>query len=127
MATKRTMEAPVEEQVSKAEDVLQVVENDVVESSANEKTEPVEVLSESVESEESAAVDFSALSSKEEILNLLAERVNAEPTVELRAEVEALKVAFYKIHRAEVDARRKAFFEENGEGAEYHCRPARTS
>ena len=119
MATKRTMEAPVEEQVSKAEDVLQVVDNDVVEPATNEEVEPAEVASEGVESEESAAVDFSALSSKEEILNLLAERVNAEPTMALRAEVEALKVAFYKLHRAEVDARRKAFFEENGEDAEY--------
>ncbi|MBR2326755.1 MAG: DUF349 domain-containing protein [Alistipes sp.] len=114
MATKRTIEAPVEEQVSKAEDVLEVnvnVENEVEDIPSETEVEP------HVEEAE-MTVEQSALD-KEQILALLAEKVEEEPTAELRGEVEALKVAFYKLHRAEVAARRKAFFEENGEDAEY--------
>ena len=56
---------------------------------------------------------------KEAILEQLAEKVEEEPSAEWRNEIEALKVAFYKLHRADMEARRKAFFEENGPDAEY--------
>ena len=94
MATKTTIEAPVEEQ--------NVMTN--FEQTSNEET----------------AVECEAIpTDKEAILTRLAEKVAEEPTAELRTEVEALKVAFYKIHRADMEARRKAFFEENGAEAEY--------
>lgn len=94
MATKTTIEVPVEEQNVMTE----------IEQTNNEE----------------AVVACDAIpTNKEEILTRLAEKVSEEPSAELRAEVEALKVAFYKIHRADMEARRKTFFEENGAEAEY--------
>ena len=94
MATKTTIEVPVEEQ-----NVMTEIEQ--------------------TNSEEVVATNDATPTDKEAILAQLAERVSEEPSVELRTEVEALKVAFYKIHRADMEARRKAFFEENGADAEY--------
>ncbi|MBO5962649.1 MAG: DUF349 domain-containing protein [Alistipes sp.] len=94
MATKTTIEVPVEEQ-----NVMTEIEQ--------------------TNSEEVVATNDATQTDKEAILAQLAERVSEEPSVELRTEVEALKVAFYKIHRADMEARRKTFFEENGADAEY--------
>ena len=94
MATKTTIEVPVEEQ-----NVMTEIEQ--------------------TNSEEVVAANDATPTDKEAILAQLAERVSEEPSVELRTEVEALKVAFYKIHRADMEARRKTFFEENGADAEY--------
>ena len=105
MATKKTNVTSLEEQVSKAEDVLQESVEQVVEHTQD---------AESIATEERV----SALD-KEQVLTTLAEKVNEEPSAALKVEIEALKVAFYKLHRADMEARRKAFFEENGEGAEY--------
>ena len=97
MATKTTIEVPVEEQITTT---------DFVEETSNQASE-VEATGEI------------ARLSKEEVLTLLAEKVASEPSASLRNEVEALKVAFYKLHRADMEARRKAFFAENGDNAEY--------
>lgn len=105
MATMKTNVAPLEEQVSKAEDVLQ--------ESVEQVVEQPEVV------EEVAAEEHIPQLDKEQVLATLAERVGEEPTAALKAEVEALKVAFYKLHRADMEARRKAFLEENGAEAEY--------
>ena len=94
MATKTTIEVPVEEQNVMTE----------IEQTNNEET--------------TIACD-AVPANKEAILAQLAEKVEEEPSAELRSEVEALKVAFYKLHRADMDSRRKAFFEENGADAEY--------
>ena len=105
MATKKTNVTSLEEQVSKAEDVLQESVEQVVEHTQD---------AESIATEERVnALD------KEQVLATLAEKVNEEPSAALKVEIEALKVAFYKLHRADMEARRKAFFEENGEDAEY--------
>ena len=109
MATKKTNDVPFEEQVSNAEDVLQV--------SVEQAVEPTESVEEA-QVEPSVEESVDALD-KEQILATLAEKVEEEPSATLKAEVEALKVAFYKLHRADMEARRKAFFEENGEDAEY--------
>ena len=93
MATKTTIEVPVEEQ--------------------NVMTEIEQIKEEVVATCDTTPTD------KEAILARLAEKVLEEPSGELRTEVEALKVAFYKLHRADMEARRKAFFEENGAEAEY--------
>ena len=105
MATKTTIEVPVEEQVIKTEIVQ--------ENEANGATP-----AESQSNEEKLANEIFRLN-KEEILARLAEKVQEEPSAELRNEVETLKVAFYKLHRADMEARRTAFFEENGADAEY--------
>ena len=94
MATKTTIEVPVEEQ-----NVMTEIEQ--------------------TENKEAVATHDIIPADKEAILVQLAEKVTEVPSAELRTEVEALKVAFYKLHRADMEARRKAFFEENGADAEY--------
>ena len=94
MATKTTIEVPVEEQ-----NVMTEIEQ--------------------TENKEAVATHDIIPADKEAILAQLAEKVTEVPSAELRTEVEALKVAFYKLHRADMEARRKAFFEENGADAEY--------
>lgn len=100
MATKTTIEVPVEEQTIQQE----ITSQECVEATTEPQTENCESI---------ANLD------KEGVLAHLAERVSEEPSAELRNEVEALKVAFYKLHRADMEARRKSFFEKNGADAEY--------
>ena len=73
--------------------------------------------------EEQAAddVDKSDLSgkSKQELVDMFTELLENEPVQTLRKSVEAIKIAFYKLHRAEVDAARKAFEAAEGESAEF--------
>ena len=107
MATKTTIEAPIKEQTIQSEIESQKCETVIANT---DEAQPV--------SDENIANDNARLD-KEGILNRLAEKVAEEPSAELRNEVEALKVAFYKLHRADMEARRKAFFEENGSDAEY--------
>lgn len=57
--------------------------------------------------------------SKQELVDMFAELLETEPVQTLRKSVEAIKIAFYKQHRAEVDADRKAFEAEQGEDAEF--------
>ena len=105
MATKTTIEVPVEEQTIQQEITLQ----ECVEATTAEP--------QTVEGDNSAS-EIANLD-KESVLARLAEKVGEEPSAELRNEVEALKVAFYKLHRADMETRRKVFFEENGAEAEY--------
>ena len=97
MATKTTIEVPVEEQIIKT-DIAQENREESI-----EKDVPNEI----------SRLD------KEGVLARLAERVTEEPSADLRNEGEAVKGVFYKLHRADMEARRKAFFEENGADAEY--------
>ncbi len=51
---------------------------------------------------------------KAELLDIFAELLASRPIQSIRREVEAIKVAFYKMHRAEVDALREKFLAEGG-------------
>ena len=105
MATKTTIEVPVEEQTIQQE----IASQECVEAAATE------LQSNECENSTSEIANLD----KEGVLTRLAEKVSEEPTAELRNDVEALKVAFYKLHRADMEARRNAFFEKNGVDAEY--------
>ena len=76
---------------------------------------------EMAEEEAAADIDRGDLGSctKQELVDKFATMLENEPVQTLRKSVEAIKIAFYKLHRAEVDAARKAFEAEQGEGAEY--------
>ena len=79
-------------------------------------------IGEEMAEEESAAdVDKGDLNgrSKQELVDLFSSLLESEPVQTLRKNVEAIKIAFYKQHRAEVDAARKSFEAEHGEGAEF--------
>ena len=51
---------------------------------------------------------------KEELVALFARMLEEQPVQSLRRDVEALKLAFYRIRRAEVEAARRRFVEEGG-------------
>ena len=76
---------------------------------------------EMAEEESAAEVDKGDLNgrSKQELVDLFSSLLESEPVQTLRKNVEAIKIAFYKQHRAEVDAARKSFEAEHGEGAEF--------
>ena len=61
-----------------------------------------------------AGDDLSGLG-EAELVALLAAKLEAEPVQTLRPVVEAIKIAFYKQHRAKNEAERKAFLEAGGE------------
>ena len=63
--------------------------------------------------------DTFAGKSKEEILALFAQLLEEQPIQTIRREVEALKIAFYRLRRAEVEAERRHFIEEGGAEEEF--------
>ena len=66
--------------------------------------------------------DLSGLN-ESELVALFASKIESEPVQTLRSVVEAIKIAFYKQHRAKVDAERKAFIEAGGEEANFTPTP----
>lgn len=56
-----------------------------------------------------------ASKSKAELVGLFATLLEEKPIQELRRDAEAIKVAFYKLLRAEIEAERKAFAESGGD------------
>ncbi|MFO7923627.1 MAG: DUF349 domain-containing protein [Bacteroidales bacterium] len=59
-------------------------------------------------------LDYQSLE-KEELLKVLEELVEQKPVHKIRNDVEAIKVSFYKKHKAETDQRRKKFMQEGGD------------
>ena len=57
--------------------------------------------------------------SEEEMVSMFAKMLDEEPVQSLRRMVEAVKIAFYKVHRAEVEAQHRAFVEAGGDEAEF--------
>ena len=76
---------------------------------------------ETAEEEAAEEVDRNDLSgkSKQELVEMFAAMIESEPVQTLRKSVEAIKIAFYKLHRAEAEAARRAFEAQEGEGAEF--------
>ena len=76
---------------------------------------------ETAEELSAADVDKNDLSgkSKQELVDMFEALLETEPVQTLRKNVEAIKIAFYKLHRAEVEAARKAYEIEAGEEAEF--------
>ena len=107
-----------------AEDVEQVMPAaDVTEEDAVFDAEQAglslgEEIAEEMLSEDVKGGDVANMS-KQELVSLFASLLESEPVHTLRKKVEAIKIAFYKQHRAEVDAARKAFEADNGEEAEF--------
>ena len=74
------------------------------------------------EAEAQLAAETFAGKTKEELLALFARLLSERPVQAIRREVEALKIAFYRIRRAEVEAVRRAFVE-SGEPEESFVAP----
>lgn len=78
-----------------------------------------ETAEEEVAASADAAPDRFAGKTKEEIVALFARMLDEQPVQSLRREVEALKIAFYRIRRGEVEAARRAFLEAGGAEEEF--------
>ena len=57
--------------------------------------------------------------SKAELVELFAQLLETKPVQSLRGDAEAIKIAFYKLRRAEVEAQRKEFLEAGGNEEEF--------
>lgn len=80
----------------------------------------LEIGEETEEEAEAASHNDSLLNlSQAELVALLAQKLDSEPVQTLRPVVEAIKIAFYKQHRAKVEAERKAFIEQGGNDEEF--------
>ncbi len=66
-----------------------------------------------------APADELAGKNKAELVALFSSKIENEPVQTLRRTVEAIKIAFYKRHRAEVEAARRAFVETGGKEEEF--------
>ena len=79
------------------------------------ESEDVALGDEAGEDEESATTATASYAgkSKAELVALLAEKLQSEPVQSLRPTIEAIKIAFYKAHKAEIEALRRAA-EESG-------------
>lgn len=105
-----TVDTVVENEAPEAETVTEEIPDAEIEAAGDAAAE------ENAASEETVAA--AGKLSKEEILEKLTGLVGAA-TEATRNEVEALKQAYYKIHRAEVDELKKAFLEDGGEEKEF--------
>ena len=63
---------------------------------------------------EESSEDRFAGKSNEELVGLFARMLEEQPVQSIRRDVEALKIAFYRLRRAEVEAARRRFVEEGG-------------
>ncbi len=81
--------------------------------------EECDIVAQQENDAESSTDESFAGKSKSEIVELMARLLQNEPVQTLRQMVEAIKVAFYKVHRAEVEALRRAFVEQGGEAESF--------
>ena len=66
------------------------------------------------EEAQAASTDVISALNEAELIALFASKLESEAVQTLRPTVEAIKIAFYKLHRAKVEAERKAFLEAGG-------------
>ena len=71
------------------------------------------------EEQKSSPEEKFAGKSKEELVGLFARMLEEQPVQSIRRDVEALKIAFYRLRRAEVEAARRRFIEEGGAEEEF--------
>ena len=136
MSTEISKHATPVESIGEADDALNVtVVEDVTisvaevcseEEAAFDAEQAGLAIGEGTDEEEAAEeVDKSDLNgkSKSELVEMFAELLSTEPVQTIRKSVEAIKIAFYKQHRAEIDAARKAFEAQAEEGVEFVATP----
>ena len=139
MATEKTnLTAPMEPVGTTAEDA-QMTTTIVAETTTNDDAPTIEqTMSETFAEEEAALAadeagldigaetaeeqeaapaqsDMLAGMGEEELVSFFASKIESEPVQTLRPIVEMVKIAFYKQHRAKVEAERRAFIEAGGD------------
>ena len=142
MATEKiNLTAPVEPVGSPVEDAQTTTQNHGIDVEALDADNTTNTMNENFADEEAAlAADEAGLDIGEEIddeattptpsddlsglseadlVELFAQKIESEPVQTLRPTVEAIKIAFYKQHRAKVEAERKRFIEQGGNEEEF--------
>ncbi len=87
-------------------------------AAALDSDEEGETEDDNSETSQATGIDLSS-KSKEELVLMLEELLASKPVQTLRPDVEAIKIAFYKKHRSETEARRKAFVEAGGAAEDF--------
>ncbi len=126
MATENLIPSAQDELISTAEDMQTTISTEMDATQPTiEATEPettndnIDATNDAENSEESADETFAG-KSKSELVDLMAKVLETEPIQSLRRTIEAIKIAFYKLHRADIDLQQKAFVEaEQGDAAEF--------
>ncbi len=115
----KTVEAAPESEPVNAAAALDACEVSEEEAVLDAEKAGLELDEETAEEEAAAEVDKTDLSgkSKRELVDMFAEMLEKEPVQTLRKSVEAIKIAFYKLHRAETDAARRDFEAREEDGA----------
>ncbi len=115
MATEILTSSAQEELLSTAEDVQTTTPTPEVETESGIETPEFETTTDDLDETENTF----AGKSKAELVDLLTRLLDSEPVQSLRRTVEAIKIAFYKLHRSENEELRRQFTQLNGEDAEY--------
>ena len=108
---KRSASPKVVEEVSVAEEIAADADFSVADMDIHEESE------EHADEERAVTVRmFADLAdkTKEQLVDIFSVAFASRPVQSLRSEAEAVKIAFYKLHRAEVDALRTTFMEAGG-------------
>lgn len=114
-ATKVASDSP--EHDEEIDETLQPINIDEDTSIDEEHEEEVEYDDEE-EDESAEKADYSQLT-REELVEALKSILANKPIQRIRAEVESIKVNFYKKHKAEYEKKRKEFIEAGGEAAQF--------
>ena len=119
----RIKSAAGQEVAESEEDAFRDVQVDFADEEAALAAQNAGLEIEGVTPEEEAAEELAAQKpeedkfagkGKEELVALFARMLEEQPVQSIRRDVEALKIAFYRIRRAEVEAARRRFVEEGG-------------
>ncbi len=116
-ATAEAVECESEEDATPAEEEVDFADEEAALAAQHADLELGEATEEEQAEEEvaePAADDRFAGKSKEELVELFARMMHEKSVQSLRRDVEALKIAFYRLRRAEVEAARRKFIEEGG-------------
>ncbi len=141
MATENPILSAPSEQVSTAEDTQKSTSQESVATQTQvESTTPevevdaaaphvaqptqeseIETPEQQIPEEDEISEDSYESKSKTELVEIFGTLLQNESIQSLRRSVEAIKIAFYKLHRAEVDALRCAFIEQGGTEEEFEA------
>jgi hypothetical protein len=115
-------EKDVESGEEEIEPILQeiILEDEIVPDDDSDDEDISEDDSEDEIDIESQSVDYSSLS-REELVDCLVQLLANKPIQKIRAEVESIKVNFYKKHKAEFEKKRKEWVESGGNIEEFEA------
>ena len=106
-------EAPEEVRMDFVDEEAALAAQDAGLELEGETAEEAEAEQRAAEEKEASEEKFAG-KGKEELVAMFARMLEEQPVQSIRRDVEALKIAFYRIRRSEVEAARRRFLEEGG-------------